>query len=38
MSTYLILANFTEQGMQQIKVSAKRLEAVKEMARAVGGR
>lgn len=37
MSTYLVLANFTEQGIQQVKVSAKRLEAVKEMANAVGG-
>ena len=37
MSTHLVLANFTEQGIQQVKVSAKRLEAVKAMASAVGG-
>ena len=36
MATYIVLANFTEQGIKSVKDSPKRSEAVKAMAKKVG--
>ncbi len=36
MSTYFILANWTEQGIKDIKASPKRLRAAKRLAKASG--
>jgi uncharacterized protein with GYD domain len=36
MALYIVLANFTEQGIRNIKDSAKRAEAFKEMAKKSG--
>jgi uncharacterized protein with GYD domain len=36
MSTYIILANYTEQGIRTIKESPSRLDAAREMARGLG--
>ncbi len=36
MSTYFILANWTEQGIKDIKASPKRLRAAKGLAKACG--
>ncbi len=36
MSTYFILANWTEQGIKDIKASPKRLRATKRLAKACG--
>ncbi len=36
MSTYFILANWTEQGIKDIKASPKRLRAAKRLAKAHG--
>lgn len=38
MPSYLILANYTDQGIRTIKQSPQRLEAVKQAAQAAGGR
>ena len=36
MSTYFILANWTEQGIKDVKASPKRLRAAKQLAKACG--
>jgi uncharacterized protein with GYD domain len=36
MSTYIVLANYTQQGMQNIKESPARLEAAKELHKKFG--
>ena len=36
MPTYIVLGNYTEQGIRQIKDTPKRTEAVKEMAKKSG--
>ena len=36
MATYVMLANFTEQGIRNVKDSVKRAEAFKESAKAAG--
>ena len=36
MATYIMLANFTDQGIRNIKDSVKRAEAFKEMAKSAG--
>jgi uncharacterized protein with GYD domain len=36
MALYIVLANFTEQGIRNIKDSAKRAEAFKDMAKKCG--
>ena len=36
MATYILLANFTEQGIRGVKDTTKRAEAAKEMARKTG--
>jgi len=38
MPSYLILANYTDQGIRNIKQSSQRLEAVKQAAQQAGGR
>ena len=38
MSTYFILANWTEQGIKDIKDSPKRLRAAKRLAKNCGGK
>lgn len=38
MPSYLILANYTDQGIRNIKQSPQRLEAVKQAAQQAGGR
>jgi len=37
MSVYFFLANYTEQGVRNIKDSPKRLDAAKEVAASLGG-
>ena len=37
MNTYILLVNFTQQGIQTIKDSPKRLEATKKAIEAAGG-
>jgi uncharacterized protein with GYD domain len=37
MATYIILGNFTEQGVRNIKDTQKRAEAFREMAKKAGG-
>jgi uncharacterized protein with GYD domain len=37
MSTYIILVNYTQQGIEKIKDSPKRLEGVKMLLRRLGG-
>jgi uncharacterized protein with GYD domain len=36
MATYLILGNFTEQGIRNVKDTTKRADALKEIAKKVG--
>lgn len=36
MASYLVLANFTDQGLRNIKDTARRAEAVREMAKTFG--
>ncbi len=36
MATYIMLANFTDQGIRNVKDSVKRAEAFKEMAKGAG--
>ena len=36
MATYIILANFTDQGVRNVKDTTKRAEAIKEMAKKLG--
>jgi uncharacterized protein with GYD domain len=36
MATYIILANFTEQGIRNVKDTAKRADAFKDMAQKAG--
>lgn len=36
MSSYFILANYTDQGIRNIKESPKRLDAAREVARSMG--
>jgi uncharacterized protein with GYD domain len=36
MSTYIVLGNFTEQGIRNVKDTTKRADALKEMAKKVG--
>jgi uncharacterized protein with GYD domain len=36
MSTYIVLASFTDQGIRNIKETTKRAEAVKELAKKFG--
>ena len=36
MATYIMLANFTDQGIRNVKDSVKRAEAFKELAKASG--
>jgi uncharacterized protein with GYD domain len=36
MATYIMLGQFTDQGIRNVKDTAKRAEAVKEMAKKVG--
>jgi uncharacterized protein with GYD domain len=36
MGTYIVLGNFTEQGIRNIKDTTKRADALKEMAKKVG--
>ncbi len=36
MATYIILGNFTEQGIRNVKDSPKRAEAVKQLAKQAG--
>jgi len=38
MPSYLMLANYTDQGIRNIKQSPQRLEAVKQAAQQAGGR
>jgi len=37
MATYIILANYTEQGIRNIKNSPERLAAAREMGKGMGG-
>jgi len=37
MTTYVMLANWTDQGMRSVKDSARRLDAAKSMLREMGG-
>ena len=37
MATYLMLLNWTDQGIRNVKESPKRLDAAKELAKDVGG-
>ncbi|MBI3707001.1 MAG: GYD domain-containing protein [Proteobacteria bacterium] len=37
MTTYIILGNWTDQGIRQVKESPKRLDAVKAALKAMGG-
>ncbi len=37
MSTYIILLNYTDQGIRNIKDSPKRLDAAKKMLKSLGG-
>ena len=37
MTTYVMLANWTEQGMRAVKESARRLDAAKKMLKEMGG-
>jgi uncharacterized protein with GYD domain len=37
MSTYIILGNFTQKGIEKIKDAPSRLDAIKQAARAAGG-
>jgi uncharacterized protein with GYD domain len=37
MTTYVMLTNWTEQGMRQVKDSAKRLDSAKKALRDMGG-
>ncbi len=37
MSTYIILLNYTDQGIRNIKDSPKRLDAAKKMLKSMGG-
>jgi uncharacterized protein with GYD domain len=37
MPTYITLANYTEQGVRNIREAPKRLEAAKELLRGLGG-
>ena len=36
MATYILLANFTDQGIRNVKESTKRAEAFREMAKKLG--
>jgi uncharacterized protein with GYD domain len=36
MATYIILANYTDQGIRDVKQSPKRLDAARELARKLG--
>lgn len=36
MATYVVLANFTDQGVRNVKDTVKRAEAFKELARSAG--
>ncbi len=36
MATYIVLANFTDQGIRNVKDTTKRAEAFKEMAKKLG--
>ena len=36
MATYIVLGNFTEQGIRAIKDTTKRAEALRDLARKVG--
>jgi len=36
MSTFIILANYTEQGIANVKQSPKRLDAARELAKSMG--
>jgi uncharacterized protein with GYD domain len=36
MATYIVLGNFTEQGIRNVKDTTKRADAVKEMAKKAG--
>lgn len=36
MATYLVLANWTEQGIKGVKESPRRLDAARELARSLG--
>lgn len=36
MATYIVLANFTEQGIRNVKDSVKRAEAFRELAKGAG--
>ncbi|MFQ6019008.1 MAG: GYD domain-containing protein [Kiloniellaceae bacterium] len=36
MSTYILLANYTEQGIKNVKDSPKRLDAARDLARTCG--
>src|SRR5687767_10726188 len=38
MPSYLVLANWTEQGIKNVKESPQRLQTVKDAARAAGGK
>lgn len=38
MSTYIVLANYTDQGIGSIKQSPTRLSAAKKALKAIGGR
>ncbi len=37
MSTYIVLANWTDQGLRSVKDSPKRLDAARKAAEALGG-
>lgn len=37
MPTYITLANYTEQGIRQVKDAPKRVDAAKELLRSLGG-
>lgn len=37
MSTYVILARFTDQGIRSVKETTKRADALKELAKSFGG-
>ncbi|MGA0596258.1 GYD domain-containing protein [Enterovirga sp. CN4-39] len=37
MSTYIVLSNWTDQGLRAVKDSAKRLDATRKAAEALGG-
>ena len=36
MATYIVLANFTDQGIRNVKDTAKRADAFKELAKSLG--